>query len=240
MKKTIFLIVTGLLLLVSCSTVNNSNLTEKSTISVSGSGAVVMEADLVTFNIGVSETASTTGEAQQMANKKIAEILNLLRSFDIEDKDISTTNLSFYSDYYWEDGKQVKTGEQVSQNIYVTLRKKDAFASLMDKLGSSVTGITFNNVSFTASDKKEAQEKARRLAYEDAYEKAAVYAESCGLQVGKPVSISEGGAYFSTRVNADAKYEMAAATAEAPAYGTEAPSGQQSVNVNCNITFELI
>ena len=239
MKKAfcLFAAILIVFMMASCATLNEK---PQRTVSVSGSGAVAINADMVTFNIGVSETAQTTGEAQQLANKKISQILAILRSFGINDKDMTTANLSFYSDYYWDNnGKQIKTGEQVSQTIFVEMHDIDKFASLMDKLGTDVSGISFNSVSFTTADKTQAKHQARELAYEDAYEKAQSYASSCNMTVGKPVSISEGSAYFGTRMNADAKMAYAPAPTEEAVFGTEAPSGQLSVNVSCSIVFEL-
>ena len=60
-----------LVLLASCSTLDKSTKTDPTVISVSGNGIVYLEADMVKFSINVSETADTTGEAQQKTNKKM-------------------------------------------------------------------------------------------------------------------------------------------------------------------------
>ena len=68
-----------IVILTSCSTLSSSSKTEPTVISVSGNGIVYLEADMVKFSINVSETAYTTGEAQQRTNKKMAQILDLLK-----------------------------------------------------------------------------------------------------------------------------------------------------------------
>ena len=73
--------------LTSCSTLSGSGNTESAstTVSLSGNGTIYLKADIVTFSINVNETAQTTAEAQQAANKKMTAILEILRKFKIED-----------------------------------------------------------------------------------------------------------------------------------------------------------
>jgi len=239
MKKTLF--VTVLIFVIfsfcACTTVNNAE--TQRTVSVSGTGSVGVTADVVTFSISVSEVKETTGLAQQAANKKVSQILGILRSFAIEEKDISTSSISFSSQYRWQDGEQIKVGEEVSQSLFVKMRDIDRFASLIDELGSKVSGVSFYGVSFGADDYSEAYKKARKLAYDDAYEKALTYAESAGLKVGKALEITDGSMGTSTRYsNSEAKFAMAMAD-ESISYGTEVPSGTLNVSVSCSIVFEV-
>ncbi|HAN42118.1 MAG TPA: hypothetical protein DCP98_01670, partial [Sphaerochaeta sp.] len=133
-------------LLASCSTLSG-NAENPTTVSVSGSGIVYLEADTVKFSINVNETAETTGEAQQKTNQKMTQILDLLKDHGIEDENISTTALNFNSEYYWDNGKQIKIGESVSQTVYVTMKNIEEFSSLADDLGTQLSGISFYNVS---------------------------------------------------------------------------------------------
>lgn len=241
MRKVLTVLSSVLLVfaLVSCATANTE--TRSTTINVSGSGVVNLTADVVTFTVSVSETADTTGEAQQATNKKVTKILEIIRSFGIEDKDITTASLSFSSEYYWDNvtGKQIKTGESVSQSLFVRMKNIDDFGALVDKLGASVSGISFYSVSFDAQDHSQAYIEARKLAYQDAYEKALAYAESAGKTLGDPLTINDGYASVSTRVsNASGKMMMAEAAAP-DAYYTETPTGMLNVTANCDVVFEL-
>ena len=249
MKNTIksFLLLavaaTAVLLLASCSTLNSTEKQETTVVSISGSGTVYLEADMVKFSINVSETADTTGEAQQKTNKKMSQIMDLLKKHKIEDNDITTTALNFSSEYYWDNGKQIKTGESVSQTVYVTMKDIGEFAALADDIGTQLTAISFYNVSFDSTQKVVAGKTARELAYQNAYEKAELYAKQAGLEVSRPLSISEGYTSFSTanykRAYAeDAVMTMAAAPAP-EAYGTQMPTGLLSASVDVSITFEL-
>lgn len=212
----------------------------RKTISVSGSGSVAIKADIVSFSINVEEKGETTAEAQQLANKKISQILTILRAYNIEDKDISTTSLNFSTDYYWDGNKQIKNGENVSQTVYVKMRDLDKFTSLVDNLGSNVNGISFYSVNFDLEDKSEAIAKARELAYLDAYEKAQTYADKAGMKIVSPLSISDGYYSVSTRTtSANGKVMALAEAAVDASYATEAPTGTLSVSVNTDITFQM-
>lgn len=235
MKRTIIaLFALFCILAVSCST---SGAVSDRSITVTGSGTVNLKADTVTFNIGISETAATTSRAQEAANRKVAKVLEIVRSFGIEEDCISTANLYFSSSYRWIDGEQIWTGEQVSQTISVRMKDIDSFAKLVDELGSSVSGISLSNVSFVASDYSKAAIKARQLAYQDARDKALVYAMSGGMRLGNPVTISDGYDNYSTYRN----YAMDAKTAvmETASAGTETPVGLLSVTVNVSVVFDM-
>ena len=225
--------------LASCSTLSGTSGNESTTVSVSGTGIVYLKADIVTFSINVNETANTTAEAQQKTNEKMSKILEILKAFDIKDDDISTTALNFSSEYYWDNGRQIKTGESVSQTVYVTMKDLDQFPKLADELGSKLTGISFYNVNFDSTQKEEAYNKARELAYEKALEKAELYAKSAGLEIERPISINEGYVSYGSAnyKRNDMVYMEAAATAAG--YDTQTPTGLLSASIDVSVVFEL-
>ena len=230
-------------LLCSCRSLDTAK-QESTVVSVSGNGIVYLEADMVKFSINVNETADTTAEAQQMTNKKMAQILDLLKKHGAEENDISTTALNFNTEYYWDNGRQIKNGESVSQTVYVTLKNIDEFSALADDLGSQISGISFYNVSFDSTQKVVASKTARELAYQNAYEKAESYAKQAGLEISRPLSINEGyisyaSANYKRAYAEDAVVTMAAAVPAPESYGTQTPMGLLSASVDVSITFEL-
>ncbi|MBR6084695.1 MAG: SIMPL domain-containing protein [Spirochaetales bacterium] len=244
MKKTIrnltFIAILAIVAfaLASCSTLSGTS-KEKATVSVSGTGIVYLKADIVTFSINVNETAQTTAEAQQKTNEKMTRIFEILKAFDIKDDNISTTALNFSSEYYWDNGKQIKTGEAVSQTVYVTMNDLDQFPKLADELGSKLSGISFYNVNFDSTKKEEAYSKARELAYQKALEKAELYAKSAGLEISRPISINEGYlSYGSANYKRNDMVFMEEA-ATAASYQTQVPSGLLSASIDVSVVFEL-
>jgi len=234
-KSFLIVFLAACLLLVSC----NSGKIPNRTINVSGTGTVNLRADIVTFTVNVNETSDTTAAAQQATNIKMSRVLEIVRSFGIEDDCISTAAMNFQTVYRWENGEQIRVGEQVSQTINVKMKDIESFGKLVDALGAGLSGISLYNVSFEASDYSQAATKARQLAYQNALDKAMTYAMSCGLALGRPISITDGydnyeAARYSVSEAKTAFLSMAADVA------TEIPSGLLSVTVNTNVGFELL
>ncbi len=227
----------------SCSTLKG-DAERTTTVSVSGNGIVYLDADMVKFSINIRETAKTTAEAQQLTNKKMAAVLDILKAHGIEDEIISTTALNFSSEYYWDNEKQtqVKSGEAVSQTVYVTMKDINEFPVLADDLGTNINGISFYNVSFDSTQKIVAGKTARELAYQDALQKAQLYAAQTGLELSRPLEINEGYVSFSSanfkRMYAEDAVATMAAAPEA-AYGTQTPAGMLTAEIDISVTFEL-
>lgn len=225
------------LLAVSCATTTTN--TANKTISVSGTGSVNLKADNVSFRVEISETEETTALAQQATNKKMSQLLAILRENGISDDDISTTALNFSTNYTWRDGQQQKLGETVSQTVYVRMYNLDGFASLADAIGSNISGLSFYNVTFGSSQSAEAENKAREIAYANALKKAQTYAQAAGLTLGQPLTIQDSGSYtYSNKMNNDAVM-FASAAAESASYSTETPTGPLTVSASVDVIFEI-
>lgn len=205
------------------------------TLEVSGSGEVVLTADVASFNIQVSELGKTTKEAQAQANMKMASILKVLRSHQIEDKDISTTGLNLRPSYRWIDNQQNLEGQVASQSLTVTLRDLPSLGPVIDQLGE-ISGITLNSVRHDKDDKSDALTEAREKAVAAALAKAEVYAKSVNMRVGSPITISESSVASSPyepramKSMANESYDMA----------TEIPAGTMTVRSTIYILLELL
>src|SRR3989344_4600242 len=69
------------------------------TITVSGTGEVFAVPDTATFSVTVQEEAKEVQNAQEVATKKINDIIAYLKNEGIEEKDIKTTDYSVYPQY---------------------------------------------------------------------------------------------------------------------------------------------
>lgn len=234
-KKTgiLVLFLISLLLLVGCESLK----TDQTTVYVAGEGSITVEPDMVYFNISVSETAPTTGEAQQLANKKISDIINILKQQEIEDKDLKTQYITFSTDYKWEDGQRTFIAERASQNISVTVRNLSNFSTIMDVLGRNITGFEVYGTSFDISDKSPYYAQARSLAYKHALEKAKIYAEQAGMEVERPLTIDE---TDSTRYTNNLYRTTAKAmVAEEALVDTQVPEGTMDIAISISVKFAL-
>lgn len=234
MRRFIVVALVALAFLTGC----QSTTVDYMSVSVSGSATVTLTPDMASFSISVSETGQTTWEAQQMANAKMQDIYDILHDdFGIVAEDIRTTSMSLYPEYRYEDGQQILVGQTASQSISVTVHRLDDLAPIVDNL-SSVTGISLSSISLDASEKDESMSQARRLAMQDAMDKARDYAEAAGLVLGDPVSISESGSYhYANRVQPTML--MAGASAKDEASSASYYAGDLSVAADVDVTFTM-
>ncbi len=216
------------------------------TVEVSGTGTVKVAPDKVSFTVAISEIAETTLEAQQTVNKKLSQILTILRNNGISEADLKTNYVTLYPEYRWDNGKQELVGQRASQQVSVTLlgikEQPNRLATIVDQLGS-VTGIEFSSVSYGLVDTSSYYNEARALAIEKAMEKASVYATSALMTLGEPLSISEQGEptyYARSYPMANMKMAAAADMATESSYSTQLPTGDVEISATVYITFEML
>lgn len=234
MKRIVIALLALALLLTGCQSVDQI----ERTVSVSGSASVTLEPDMASFSVSIEETGETTAEAQSLANAKMEEIYAILHGeYGVEAADIRTTGMSLYPDYAYIDGEQVLRGQAASQSISVTLHDISQLAPVVDSL-SSVSGISLSSISLDASNKSESMAEARRLAVLDAKERAEVYAQSAGLELGDALVINESGSYSAAnRIQPTYLSAMAAdesASAKAAYY-----AGDLTVSASVSVSFEM-
>ena len=133
------------------------------TITVTGSGSAQVVPDIATFLVQVDETRPTTGEALAAANRKVAQVLEILKGQGIASKDIATQSVRLAPSYEWKDNAQVLVGQSSRQSISVKVRNLDQLGAVVDKLGS-VDSISLASLAFDKEDKNDAYAEAREEA----------------------------------------------------------------------------
>ena len=162
------------------------------TITVDGSGKVVVVPDIADLRLGVSITKPTVKAARAQAAQAMTNVIAALKKLGIADKDIKTTNLSLQPVYtYPQNGGAPKlTGYTLSNSVDVTIRNLDVISDAIDdSLAAGAT--TMDGVSFVVEDPTAAQEQARKLAMDQAKAKAETLANSAGVRITGVSSISE-------------------------------------------------
>lgn len=235
MKKIPILILLSLLLLSSCSSLKQDELT----VSVSGNATVSLSADIADFSITVAEIRETTGEAQSAVNEKMDAIYRILSSYGITEEDLVTNSVSLSPEYVWREDGQELVGQRARATLGVTLRDIQLLSSLIDSL-SEVSGISLSSITLDASDKSGAISEARRLAMADALSRAEVYADSAGLVVDKAISITESSYYANVDRLEDERVEMATAALEDSVGGGAYYAADLSVYAEVAVTYSMI
>lgn len=230
------------------------------TISFSGHGEVNAAPDIANVYFTITEDGKTVKDAQAEVAVIEKKALDFLKAKGVEDKDIKTANASFYPkyeyrkavcatsfddttdtfdnpapSYYCPPGKQVLAGYTASESITVKIRNTDNVGDIMQGLGT--TGVSDLNGPNFAIDKEDAlKAQARKLAIDDAKDKAKVLARDLGVRLVKITSFSESGNY--------PIYTYATKSAMMDSGGIESlpatiPKGENTISSDVTITYEI-
>ena len=231
------------------------------TISFSGHGEVTAVPDIANIYFTITKDGATVKEAQAGVAEIEKKALDLLKAKGIADKDIKTANASFYpkyeyrkaicppipigagadgittnqiSPYYCPSGKQTLVGYTASESITVKIRNTDSVGDIMQGIGATgVSNLSGPNFAIDKEDSLKAQ--ARKIAIDDAKQKAEVLAKDLGVRLGKIAGFSESGNYpimYSTF----ATMGLEEAQKSAPAV---IPKGENTISSDVTISYEI-
>ncbi len=215
-------------------------------ITVSGEGEVFAPADIASFTFSVQTNASTVALAQEMATEAIDSALTKLKDLGIEDRDIKTLDYSVYPKYEYDQvictdfrcppSSQRLVGYEVNQTISVKVRNVEKAGNILGSLGD--TGVTnVSGLSFTIDDEDALNREARKMAIEDAREKAEELAKDLGVRLVRIISFSEGGnGYYPAVYRTEALGMGGGADAKAE---PQIPVGENKIISNVTITYEI-
>ncbi|HEY0444454.1 MAG TPA: SIMPL domain-containing protein [Candidatus Limnocylindrales bacterium] len=164
------------------------------TISVSGTGRIVVSPDIADLRLGVSVSKPTVRAAREAAAESMNRMLAALKALGIADKDIQTTTLSLQPNYDYSNNNPPRLiGYTLSNGVAVTIRNLDKIGDAIDNsLAAGAT--TLDGVSFRVEDPAKAEEQARAEAMSQAKAKAQTLASGGGVSIVGVASISESAA----------------------------------------------
>lgn len=236
--------------------------TPVNSITLSGTGKVYATADIASFYFSVDETANTVADAQKKAADKNNKAIDYLKSQGIDQKDIQATGYNVNPKYDYNTkpcvipmssvqsslestsyqapsavcppSKQTLVGYEVTESISVKVRDITKAGNILSGIGSiGVTNIS--GLSFTIDKDDELKAQARKIAIDDARNKATKLAKDLGVHLGKVMSFSENGAspmYYSAKA-------MGAGDVSSVSSVPELPAGQNEIDSNVSITYQI-
>ncbi len=212
------------------------------TISVTGVGKVEAVPDLGTVTIGVLSQGSTAVLVKDQNNEKVNKVIEFIKAQGVSDKDISTSQFSFYPIQDYNNGTSRITGYQGNQSVTVKVRGVDKSQDQLNKIldGAVNNGANeINGISLTVEKPEDLQSQAKKLAIDDAKKKAQELADQAGLKLGKIVSLSEnsGGYPIPMYYGTDSVMNMAGGAAKSVA--PDIQTGSQEIVATMSIVFEL-
>lgn len=202
------------------------------TIVVTGTGMVTLTPDIAYIYIGVETEDASATVAMEQNNTQAQAVIDVIKSFGVESKDIQTTNFSIYpSPIYDENYNEIGSTYVVYNTIYVTMRDLEQLGDLLDSAIQSGAN-TISGISFDVADKTEAISQARFAAVEDARRQADELADATDVKIGEVQSIS----YYDSTPYVYLDYARAdyASASSAPI-----EAGSMQVTTTVTIVYEL-
>lgn len=203
-------------------------------LSVSGEGVATAVPDMATITLGVRAQGETASDALDETSAVGADILAKLEEFDIEARDVQTSDLSLNPIYTRNNsGNEAPLIVGFEASNRVTVRVRD-----LDRLGAvlgAVTGEGANQMyglNFGFEDTDTMMDEARRKAVADARAKAELYAEAAGVTLGRVISLSEQGGYRPVPMPV-AEMRMAADSVPIAA-------GESALSASVSMVFEIV
>ena len=213
------------------------------TISVSGEGKVSATPDLAEVTIGVLSQGTTAVDVKNQNNDKVNKVTAFIKAQGIDQKDITTSQFSFYPTQDYTNGTPKITGYQGNQSVTVKVHGVDKDQTVLEKIldGAVNNGANqINGVNLTVENPTDLQNNARKLAIDDAKKKAQELAAEAGLTLGKVVSISESGGSYPGPIPyaANAALGMGGA-ADVKSIAPDIQNGNQDITETMTVTFEV-
>lgn len=237
MKLTAF-ILTILVAFMSSTSAQQSETKEKMrTISVRGEGMIATSPDQVRLNVSVNTQGQTASVAMRSASGRTSEILALLKSMGVDEKNIQTSRVNVSPTYDYS--KQIQPPPIIgynSTNDFAVLFK----GKLMDKVGEFVDkavgagASNFGGLQYEASTQRELEREALKKAADDAKARAEVLAKQLGASLGQVMTISES-------VSGGGPVPMMMRSAAVMDASSAAPmmQGELSIRAEVHVVFEL-
>ncbi|HEY6057346.1 MAG TPA: SIMPL domain-containing protein [Candidatus Limnocylindrales bacterium] len=214
--------------------VDSSGEAREHTITVGGSGRVLLAPDVADLRLGVSITRPTVREARDEAASAMSKVVAALKAAGIAARDIQTAVLSLQPVYdYNTNGKAPRlTGYQLTNVVSVTIRHLDRLAEAIDaSIASGAT--TLEGVTFRVDDRTAAERQARSAAMADARSKADTLASAAGVSITGVSAINETSASIPTPM------PYAGAAPDRAAVPTPVEAGTLEVSIDVTVVYVI-
>lgn len=234
-----------------------SGIMPQTSISVNGKGEIPTKPDIATFTYSINEKAKTVEAAQDAASAKANKVLEALKTAGVSEADLKQTNYNINPEYDYvqtpcyqtaiyppvpcSNGKSVLKGYEVTQSVEVKVRDLAKAGSLFQTVGtlgvSNVYGLVFS------IDKiDEVKEQARLMAVADAKQSAEKLAKQLGVTLVRITSFYDQcsyGCYGDMYYGRESVAPMAAGSANSKVEAPSIPAGEQKIQSNVTITYEI-
>lgn len=204
------------------------------TITVQGEAQQEFSPDIAKFSVDIMGQAATSDEAKKTHDTLLKSLTELVKKYQIEDKDLSTTFSSINPNYEYPNGKRKFANYTAQTQITITLRDLKMVGKLQDDLVSSGFD-NFQGPTYALDKLFTYNAKILANAVDNARDKATNIAKRLNETIDKPIDIREDGASSPQPIHY-AKAMMASAVSSDSA---TQPSGMITIKSGVVATFSL-
>lgn len=165
---------------------------EIKTISVTGSATLSVKPDTVVINTGVNSANPDIGIAIDENSTIMASILEGLSKLGIDEDSVQTNNYNVYHYKPYDKNSDEIPEYRVSNTIEIRTKKVELVNRVLDTV-ITLGANEINGIRFIANPDEENEKELRKLAMEDAREKATFLADLEGMKIEHVLSIIESG-----------------------------------------------
>ncbi|MCK9578077.1 SIMPL domain-containing protein [bacterium] len=213
---------------------------ENNLVTITGTGEVYITPDVGVINISVRTENKEVKNGTEENNKKTNDIIAFLKTKKVEEKDIKTNSFNINPVYSYEKdtGKRSLSGYEVNQSLTVKIRDTS-------KVGEIIAGATergandIGELKFIVDDNEKIKEQAKKIAIENAKNKAKDLEGQLGVKMIKIVNYSEESYTPSISsydaYNTGARLESSMKAVSAP----EIQTGQNKIISTVTITYAI-
>jgi uncharacterized protein YggE len=161
-------------------------------VMVAGHGSVEARPDSAEITTGVVSEAATARAALDANSAAMRKVIDGLKSGGIDAKDIQTEQFQIsprYRTYKERSGQQVEA-YVVRNQVAVKIRDLARLGQILDQV-VTLGANQASSITFLVSDAEKRKNEARKLAVENARERARILAEAAGARLGSVLTISE-------------------------------------------------
>jgi len=203
-------------------------------LDVVATGEVTRVPDLAIISAGVVTRSASASGAIGANAARMERVRAALKRAGIADRDIQTSSINLSPEYHYANNKApVLTGYSASNQLSVRFRDIRESGKILDALVAEGAN-QISGPMLTIDKPESAYDEARLKALAEGRARADLYARGLGMRVVRLLSVSESGDRYRPPM------PMAAmARAERGGADTSIEPGEQSLQVNVSMTFEL-
>ncbi len=159
-------------------------------VKVNGIGTVSVSPDTAYLYVGIDTEGATSKEAQDLNKVQAQKVIQALIDAGVDEKNIKTQYYNVYPRYDYQESSQKLIGYTASHSLRLKITDLDTVSALLDT--ATANGATnVGNIEYTLENKDSAYDQARKMASDNAKEKAGKLGDVFGFEVGDLLEVQE-------------------------------------------------